>query len=54
MKNSQQTECYKRAAEARRLAKDSADPQDKVDLFAVERGWLSLARDAADQEDLVR
>jgi hypothetical protein len=36
--------CYKRAAEARRLAKAALDPAQKADLFDVERGWLSLAR----------
>jgi hypothetical protein len=51
---SQQAEYYKRAAEARRLAKEAADAGEKVDLFKVERGWLSLARDAAVEEDLVR
>jgi hypothetical protein len=54
MKNQQQAEYYKRAAEARRLAREAADPAEKVDLFEVERSWLSLARDATDEEDLVR
>jgi hypothetical protein len=53
-KTEHQSECYKRAAEARRLAKGTLDPDEKVDLFKVERGWLSLARNAADEEDLVR
>jgi hypothetical protein len=34
---------YKRAAEARRLAKATSDPEEKVDLFDVEQRWLSLA-----------
>jgi hypothetical protein len=54
MKIQKKTEYHKRAAEARRLAKEAADPAEKVDLFEVERGWLSLARDAPDEEDLVR
>jgi hypothetical protein len=54
MKNHQQAEYYKRAAEARRLAKETLDPDEKVDLFKVEQGWLSLARNATDAEDLVR
>jgi hypothetical protein len=45
-------EYHKRAAEARRLAEDAADPEVKVDLFAVEQRWLALAD--ADQEELVR
>jgi hypothetical protein len=54
MKNQQQAEYYKLAAEARRFAKGTLDPDEKVDLFKVERGWLSLARDPADEEELVR
>jgi hypothetical protein len=51
MENKQQRlECYKRAAEAHRLAKAARDPAEKVDLFAVERGWLSLARGTGDEE----
>jgi hypothetical protein len=53
MKSQQQAEYYKRAAEARRLAKETYDPEEKVDLFDVEKRWLSLARDP-DEEDLVR
>jgi hypothetical protein len=53
MKNQQKAEYYKQAAQARRLAKVTSDPAEKVDLFEVERGWLSLARDATDEEDLV-
>jgi hypothetical protein len=54
MKNQQQAEYYKLAAEARRLAKGTLDPDEKVDLFQVELGWLSLARDARDEEERVR
>ena len=54
MKSQQQAEYYKRAAEARRLAKDTYDPEEKVDLFDVEQRWLSFARDTPDEEDLVR
>jgi hypothetical protein len=54
MKNQQQAQYYKRAAEARRLAREADDPAEKVDLFKVERAWLSLARDTPDEEDLVR
>ena len=54
MKNQQQAEYYKLVAEARRLAKGTLDPDEKVDLFQVERGWLSLARDARDEEERVR
>jgi hypothetical protein len=54
MKSQQKVEYYKRAAEARRLAKRTADTAEKVDLFDVERRWLSLARDTTEEEDLVR
>ena len=54
MKNQQQAEYYRLAAEARRLAKGTLDPHEKVDLFQVERGWLSLAHDARDEEERVR
>jgi hypothetical protein len=54
MKSQQQAEYYKRAAEARRLAREAADPAEKVDLFEVEQRWLSLARDTGGEEDLVR
>jgi hypothetical protein len=52
MKSHEQAEYYKRAAEARRLAKDAADPEVKVDLFAVEQRWLSLASDTPDEEEV--
>jgi hypothetical protein len=54
MKSPQQAEYYRRAAEARRLAKEALDPGEKVDLFEVEQRWLALALDPPDEEDLVR
>jgi hypothetical protein len=54
VKSQRRAECYKRAAEARRLATEAVDPAEKEDLFKVEQGWLSLARDAKDDEELVR
>jgi hypothetical protein len=36
-------ECYRRAAEARRMA-DHANPPAKADFLAIEQRWLSLAR----------
>jgi hypothetical protein len=37
-------ECYRRAAEARKLAATTDDPAQKQDLLAVAQGWLALAR----------
>jgi hypothetical protein len=37
-------ECYRRAAEARRIADIAATPAERTDLLEVERTWLSLAR----------
>ncbi len=38
-------ECYRRAAEARRMADaNGVSPAEKADLLEVERRWLSLAR----------
>jgi hypothetical protein len=37
------SECLKRAAEVRRFARETGDTAEKVDLFSVERRWLSLA-----------
>jgi hypothetical protein len=37
------SECLKRAAEVRRFARETGDSAEKVDLFSVERRWLSLA-----------
>ena len=37
-------ECYRRAAEARRMGDAVATSAEKADLLEVERGWLSLAR----------
>jgi hypothetical protein len=36
-------ECYRRAAEAGRLAAGTADPAEKRDLLTVEQRWLTLA-----------
>jgi hypothetical protein len=38
-------ECYRRAEEARRMAKAALTPWEKADLVEVEQRWLSLARD---------
>jgi hypothetical protein len=37
-------ECYRRANDAARLAAATADPEEKQDLLAVERRWLTLGR----------
>jgi hypothetical protein len=37
-------ECYRRAAEARRMADAATDRLAKVDFLAIEQRWLSLAR----------
>ena len=38
-------ECYRLAAEARRMAeKPGVSPAERADLLEVERRWLSLAR----------
>jgi hypothetical protein len=37
-------QCYRRAAEARKLAATTDDPAQKQDLLAVAQGWLALAR----------
>ena len=37
-------ECYRRAAEARRIADGATDFLTKADFLKVERRWLSLAR----------
>jgi hypothetical protein len=36
-------ECYRRSAEARRMADAAATSAEKTDLLEVERGWLALA-----------
>jgi hypothetical protein len=43
------SECLKRAAEARRFARETRDSAEKADLFSVERRWRSLA-DPSDGE----
>jgi hypothetical protein len=35
-KSQDRSECLKRAAEARRLAREEGDPAEKADLFSVE------------------
>ena len=37
-------ECYRRAAEARRMADSAANRPAKADFLAIEQRWLSLAR----------
>jgi hypothetical protein len=37
-------ECYRRAAEARRMADRATNRPAKVDFLAIEQRWLSLAR----------
>jgi hypothetical protein len=38
-------ECYRRAEEARRMAKAALTPWERADLVEVEQRWMSLARD---------
>jgi hypothetical protein len=45
-------ECYRRAAEARRMADGSTNRPAKADFLAIERRWLSLAR--SDEVETVR
>jgi hypothetical protein len=37
-------ECYRRAADARRIADVATDPSTKADFLEIEKRWLSLAR----------
>jgi hypothetical protein len=37
-------ECYRRAAEARRMADGATNRPEKADFLAIEQRWLSLAR----------
>jgi hypothetical protein len=37
-------ECYRRAAEARRMADGATNWPEKADFLAIEQRWLSLAR----------
>jgi hypothetical protein len=37
-------ECYRRAAEARRIADGATDPLTRAEFLKVEQRWLSLAR----------
>jgi hypothetical protein len=44
-------ECYRRAAEARRMAEmPDITSAERADLLEVERRWLSLARGSKDKE----
>jgi hypothetical protein len=44
-------ECYRRAAEARRMAEmPYITSSERADLLEVESRWLSLARDSKDKE----
>jgi hypothetical protein len=46
-------ECYRRAAEARRMAEmPGMTSTERADLLEVERRWLSLARGSKDNERL--
>ena len=36
-------ECYRRAAEARRMADTAVDLSERADFLKVEQRWLSLA-----------
>jgi hypothetical protein len=39
-------ECYRRAADARRLSEAAADPSTKSEFLEIEQRWLYLARSA--------
>jgi hypothetical protein len=44
-------ECYRRAAEARRMAEvPDVTRAERADLLDVERRWLSLARGSRDEK----
>jgi hypothetical protein len=45
-------ECYRRAAEARRMADATTNRPAKADFLAIEQRWLSLAR--SDEVETVR
>jgi hypothetical protein len=38
-------ECYRRAAEARRMADTAVDQSERTDFLEIEQRWLSLAYD---------
>jgi hypothetical protein len=44
-----QSECLKRAAEARRFAREADDGAEKSDLFAVERRWRLLGESSEEE-----
>jgi len=37
-------ECYRRAAEAKRIADDASTPSEKANFLEIEHRWLFLAR----------
>jgi hypothetical protein len=37
-------ECYRRAAQARRMAEATTNLSEKMDFFEIEKTWLSLSR----------
>ena len=43
-------ECYRRAAEARRMADGATNRPAKADFLAIEQRWLSLARGCYEAE----
>jgi hypothetical protein len=43
------SECLKRAAEARRFARETGDPAEKADLFSVELRWRLLAEPSEEE-----
>ena len=44
------SECLKRAAEARRFARETGDSAEKADLFAVERRWRLLGESSEEEK----
>jgi hypothetical protein len=43
------SQCLKRAAEARRLARKTVDSSEKADLVSVERRWRSLGEPSQEE-----
>jgi hypothetical protein len=50
-KSQEQSECLKRAAEARRFAREADDGAEKADLFAVERRWRLLGESSEEEKE---
>jgi hypothetical protein len=48
-KSQDRSECLKRAAEARRFAREAGDTAEKADFFSVEQRWRSLG-DPSEEE----